>query len=1523
MNERKEEDEEIFQWVPSNLAAGDNHTIIVCDTGKFYGFGQSLHGELGVLGGLQELKASQLDFPISVGRKDKVQVATGAAHTLILLRSQGKVYATGIQHALGRDTHGTVPLPEPISFVACGADFSVAIGLDRHNLYAWGIGRNGCVTDLKDRQPMPTLFHIYESPGDPLRVLQVACGTRHSIAICENRHVYAWGDGSHGKLGLGSAEDRAEPTRIDSFVVSESQRIVQVCAASSHSLALSLQGKVFAWGSGSYGRLGTGSNITQFVPLELKEISGAQSISCNTYHSLAVCSGPGNSTSLYVWGGGKHGKLGLGKPEVDHNTPQLVKLSQNAARGVCGLHHTVILTHSSAIFVWGLATSMRCGLTPPSDEAQRRFDTPHDIEFFQTEGFQSKSAVSAGKPPELSWAGSQVQCGDDFTVVLTTSQSAVGGDLLCFGNNDKGQLGAGPLLFSALPVSIFSRQKRKILSFACGRSHVIAVDTAKSVWGWGENKYGQVGVVRSDTDYLKEPSLITSLEGTGIDRVYAGESHSAAVDDKDGGETSAVVYMWGRNNCGQLGVDPQSATCIVQPQCLHIPGLPDYDKVELALGSTHSHFLLIKLQANQANDSNEDYEKTTLFSCGTGEMGQVGLEDNENAWAPRAHHPDKWNRGQGRSDPKQTSITEEKEESGFFAFLNPFNTAGEESTETKVMETTVTNKQVPDASNLMIIKIFTGAFASFAITRDRGVEDADDKIFFWGTDPALFRLPQHAPRLVPQFEPDAFRAILSSSSRSSSSFPIYMFRVKSIYCGKAASFLLLSYTLSQTDSRESCLGWGDMKCGKLGVGDIAGFQAAYLLALNNRIKSQHDEVEGPGYLDTHKMEFEDCAEKGILVPIPLERFNNLGTANDHVQSVACFSSHTVALTDKGEVFSCGLFDHGRLGFEGTLGSCQTEPRKIPQSTTIGVLRQIQKSPEVDSASDHSHYERTAPSASATSDFSPSGVEAKLESDESIDESTDAVILTDRKRVADALRTDLKSYQEALDLYGRELLECEKLREALYQHYDSRGRIIALRASKLVKQYEARQKEWLEKQTQAEDEKKIETEVKKQQRERRIAGRRRLLGDLTSTEELVCRMYLRPCFMLNIFKIYKKRAREKSSVKAQRDKMEEFCDLLLSIYDMDRSVDRDYLIRLFLILMLEDHAASIPKTDTSTLLAIGDKSNPPSMEWVVIMRLFKCTGIRRKLGDYLINMLTAAEALHPYTSTDNPAFKLHTVSEKTKEVRTRLRAKQHEFRETQVTTAAVEAQLPPQTKQLGVEAISDIRDMARRVADQIISLSFRDDLQSLLDGPCWLFQLLLMVLQNSHHDRFKVEALCRRRILGIFADVMLEDRGRQFRVMQPANVFDSKQPEPSTDKERSIHLVLCAMKSEASFAQKVKEYYANLSDARYLFPEDREDESKTADYLEKMNKIEYNIMELVLESMRAKRATLEKQRVRIEKQVLKHLLTVRSSHHRRVVFIAQKIFKFFAEEVNTLIPPQTIPLLSYIPYPKRRKRSAHG
>ena len=181
----------------------------------------------------------------------------------------------------------------------------------------------------------------------------VACGGFHTVAATDDGGVWSFGSGLFGALGHGNKEDQASPSRIHHL---GKIRIVAVAAGFAHSIALSAEGFVWTWGCGEYGRLGHGNEDDMTLPNKIQgKFDGqpVQLISAGYSHSIAVT----EDGILWAWG-----KLGLGDSDK-RLTPMCVDMCRPAetysgvlpscqaarsllARQVRMYHHDMVLSQN-------------------------------------------------------------------------------------------------------------------------------------------------------------------------------------------------------------------------------------------------------------------------------------------------------------------------------------------------------------------------------------------------------------------------------------------------------------------------------------------------------------------------------------------------------------------------------------------------------------------------------------------------------------------------------------------------------------------------------------------------------------------------------------------------------------------------------------------------------------------------------------------------------------------------------------------------------------------------------------------------------------------------------------------------------------------------------------------------------------------------------------------------------------------------------------------------------------------------
>lgn len=114
------------------------------------------------------------------------------------------------------------------------------------------------------------------------RVRDVSCGLGHTLALMDSGELYAWGNGSNGRLGLGDTLDRSNPTLVppasilcarisggEGGVRSDTLRLRHIYCGASHSMAISWDGRLFSWGKNNQGQCGHGHSNDQLVVQEV------------------------------------------------------------------------------------------------------------------------------------------------------------------------------------------------------------------------------------------------------------------------------------------------------------------------------------------------------------------------------------------------------------------------------------------------------------------------------------------------------------------------------------------------------------------------------------------------------------------------------------------------------------------------------------------------------------------------------------------------------------------------------------------------------------------------------------------------------------------------------------------------------------------------------------------------------------------------------------------------------------------------------------------------------------------------------------------------------------------------------------------------------------------------------------------------------------------------------------------------------------------------------------------------------
>lgn len=377
--------------------------------------------------------------------------------------------------------------------------------------------------------------------------------------------VYAWGRGEDGQLGLGDTNDQYKPMVVEAL---KDKNVVQVACGSGHTVVLSEDGDVYTWGRGDDGRLGHGDNGWKYVPrlVDVVRSKNIRQVTCGSYHTAAIT----DNGELYTWGGGMYGKLGHGN-ENGYSTPCLVEdlRDKRLIQIACGSRHTVVLLDTLDVYTWG---DKENGVSGHGDTDGHQY-TPRVVDALKDKricqisacGFHSSALAENGDV--YTWGegkfgrlgnGSehnqltprliedlhgncirQVSCGGFHSAAINET-----GELYTWGGGEHGQLGHGDKVNKTSPCLVEGLRDKLLVQITCGWSHTVALTDMGDVYTWGNGDHGKLG--HGDTMKVTVPRLVEALLGKHVCRVASYNEHTASLTDpgripKTSGLTSTFI----------------------------------------------------------------------------------------------------------------------------------------------------------------------------------------------------------------------------------------------------------------------------------------------------------------------------------------------------------------------------------------------------------------------------------------------------------------------------------------------------------------------------------------------------------------------------------------------------------------------------------------------------------------------------------------------------------------------------------------------------------------------------------------------------------------------------------------------------------------------------------------------------------------------------------------------------------------------------------------------------------------------
>jgi len=340
------------------------------------------------------------------------------------------------------------------------------------------------------------------APGVRGAATSVAAGASHSLAVSNDGSLRAWGDDGAGALGTGRSLGSLLPIPVPGI-----SGAIAIAAGDAHTVALRSDGTVWTWGRNAEGQLGDGTTNGRSTPAQVPGLTGVVAIAAGLIHTVALKS----DGTVWTWGPNYVGQLGR-----DGNgslVPLQVPGVANVVAIAAGWETTFALLRDGTVWAWGRDDDgqLGTGVTAPQ---YLGIATPR-----QVAGLTGVVQIAAGIRHSLA--------------------RKADGSLYAWGDNSSGNFGNGTTGGSNVPVRLPGIADAK---FIAAGTYSLAIRSDGSTWAWGSNGDGQLD--DSFTDRMA-PVRIAGLPAVGSASLSA--LHAATVAD-DG-----TVWSWGYNDKGALG----------------------------------------------------------------------------------------------------------------------------------------------------------------------------------------------------------------------------------------------------------------------------------------------------------------------------------------------------------------------------------------------------------------------------------------------------------------------------------------------------------------------------------------------------------------------------------------------------------------------------------------------------------------------------------------------------------------------------------------------------------------------------------------------------------------------------------------------------------------------------------------------------------------------------------------------------------------------------------------------------------
>jgi len=280
VNENKPNKIEFFKDKKiKDIFCSHENSYVLLENNFLYGFGNNEHGMLGI-GKKKEHSFEPLKISFFDGDKELKDIFVPSdGNRCFFLTKNNIVYVIGkglYQELDDFDNFDDAFIPKEIESLKNKNIEKIFPGtahtffLDENGgLFSCGKNSSGeCGLEYSTFITKFEQIKFFKKKGEEIQ--KISLGDGFTIFLTKSSKVYCCGENFHGELGIGKNLEKS--IKIEEIEFFKDKNIIDIFSGYHHSLAISKDGNIYAWGRNNYGQLGLGTLKKQIVPVQIYKI---------------------------------------------------------------------------------------------------------------------------------------------------------------------------------------------------------------------------------------------------------------------------------------------------------------------------------------------------------------------------------------------------------------------------------------------------------------------------------------------------------------------------------------------------------------------------------------------------------------------------------------------------------------------------------------------------------------------------------------------------------------------------------------------------------------------------------------------------------------------------------------------------------------------------------------------------------------------------------------------------------------------------------------------------------------------------------------------------------------------------------------------------------------------------------------------------------------------------------------------------------------------------------------------------